>query len=226
MPLNKKSVTAVLFDMDGVIVDSMRHHASCWISVLRDYGLVLDETDILRREGMSGLESVKDIFREKEVPCPGADEIESLMNKKHHLFESGKVGIYPYVRDILAALKSKKILTGLVTGSLGRSVRHVLPGDVRCMFDTLVTADDFINGKPHPEPYLTALVNLGIGREGAIVIENAPMGINSAKSAGLVCYAVRSTLPREHLMGADMIFSDHEELYGFIKDITAESVGP
>jgi beta-phosphoglucomutase-like phosphatase (HAD superfamily) len=72
--------------------------------------------------------------------------------------------------------------------------------------------DEVRHGKPHPEPYLRALKKMRIGSEDAIVIENAPFGIRSAKKAGLACIALETSLCRAYLKSADFIFSSYRDL--------------
>ncbi len=209
---------AVLFDMDGVVVDSMKIHVMAWKTVLSDYRLVLDDLDIFKREGMSGRASVEDIFREKGVPVPADKEFKLLMSRKHEYFENHRPEIYPGITPVLEYLESRHVKTGLVTGSLKRSVDHVLPREMLFSFSAVITADDVENGKPDPEPYLKCLEAVSCGPGEALVVENAPMGILAAKNAGLLCYALETTLSGEYLSGADRIFHDHDDLYRFIRE--------
>ncbi|OHD65742.1 MAG: hypothetical protein A2176_13490 [Spirochaetes bacterium RBG_13_51_14] len=210
-------VHAILFDMDGVIVDSMRSHAGAWKQVLGDYGMVLDDIDILKREGMSGRQSVEDIFIERGRPVPDEDEFRLLLQKKNALFERDRISLFPQVVTMLSWIKKRNKPTALVTGSLRRSVAHVMPGGVLSLFDVLITAEDVTNGKPDPEPYVKACMRLGVEPDRALIIENAPMGIRSAKSAGALCYALETTMPGRLLADADRIFRDHESLFEFLK---------
>ncbi len=214
-----KRVQAILFDMDGVIVDSMKIHADSWKTVLSEYRLTLENIDIFRREGMSGRASVEDIFRERGVPVPDEIEFDRLMLRKHELFESHMPVVYPLIKTMIEYVKSRDVAIGLVTGSLKRSVVHVLPDGILTAFDSIISADDVVNGKPDPEPYLKCLESLNRGRDEALVIENAPMGIRSAKGAGLYCVALETTLPAGYLAGADMVLSDHMELYRYLREI-------
>ena len=208
---------AVLFDMDGVIADSMEHHAESWQTVFREYGVLISKEEIFKREGMSGLDSIIDVIRSKGVPVPDEKEQKKLQKRKLELFEKNRIEIFPHVLDILQFLKSKNVGLGLVTGSLKRSVNFILPREIFQFFDAVVTFDDITSGKPHPEPYLKALVMTGCGPEDALVIENAPLGIESAKSAGIDCFALETTLPSEYLDKADRIFKTHEALFEFLK---------
>jgi beta-phosphoglucomutase len=208
---------ALLFDMDGVVVDSMGCHAAAWKQVLGEHGLVLADIDIFQREGMSGRQSVEDIFTEYGVPFPGDEAYLLLEEKKHSLFERNPITLYPLIRDIIAWAAGESIITALVTGSPRRSVEHMIPSDVLALFDAVITAGDVSRGKPDPEPYVKAMRALQAGEDESLVIENSPMGIRSAKGAGALCYALETTLPARYLAGADRVFRDHAALFGFMK---------
>jgi beta-phosphoglucomutase len=208
---------AILFDMDGVIVDSMRFHAAAWKQVLGEYGVPVNDIDIYLREGMSGRQSVEDIFIEYGRPFPDERAFQELIAKKHVLFESNHIVLFPCVEAILALIKERNMLTGLVTGSLKRSVHHLLDPGVLSKFNVVVTAEDVSKGKPDPEPYALAIEKLGMKPELSLIIENAPMGIRSAKGAGAICYALETTLPARYLKGADKIVRDHLSLLEMLK---------
>ncbi len=211
------TVEAILFDMDGVVVDSMRVHADAWKRVLGEFGLELDDIDILRREGMSGRQSVEDIFLEKERPVPGEIEFNELLAKKHILFEQSRIHLFPFVEEMLEWIGNRGIRSALVTGSLRRSVHHVMPDNVFSSFDAVISAENVVRGKPDPEPYTRALDSLGARPEHSLVIENSPMGIRSARAAGITCFALETTLPRRYLIEANRIFKDHRDLFEFLK---------
>lgn len=204
--------------MDGVIVDSMHWHAESWQRVFHQYGLELSKAEIFKREGMSGLASIVDIIKEKGKIIPSKEELLLLQESKLEIFETGKVAMFPFAEEILEFVHTKKIKIGLVTGSLRRSVEFILPENMLSYFDVIVTVDDILNGKPHPEPYLKAMEELYSIPDETLVIENAPLGIISAKKAGADCYAIETTLDGFHLKGADMIFENHELLLKYLKE--------
>lgn len=210
---------AVLFDMDGVIVDSMDIHAGSWQSVFGEYGILISKEEIFKREGMSGVASIVDVIKDKGFPVPDEREQAALLEKKLEIFEKHTAGIFPEIEEILRFLSSKGLLLGLVTGSLKRSVLHVLPSRLYNIFDVVVTINDIERGKPHPEPYLTAAGRLSCKPEESLVIENAPLGIQSAKSAGMDCFALKTTLPADYLVMADRTFQNHAELHEYLKKI-------
>ncbi|MFH0976440.1 MAG: HAD family phosphatase [Spirochaetota bacterium] len=213
-----KKYEAVLFDMDGVITDSMHWHAESWQKAFHDHGVIISKEDIFIREGMSGLASIIDILKEKHHPVPSGKELESLMQKKLSIFETNGVKLFPYVKEILGLISDIKLKSGLVTGSLRRSVEYMLKDSVLSFFDVIVTVDDITNGKPHPEPYLNAMKQLNVAPDETLVIENAPLGIISAKEAGADCYAIETSLDETYLKDADKVFKNHELLFSFLKD--------
>jgi beta-phosphoglucomutase len=213
-----KKYNTVLFDMDGVIVDSMPWHAESWQRVFREINIEIPKMEIFKREGMSGLASIVDILKAYNHPIPTDDELEKLLLKKLAIFETGKVGIYPYALDIIKLIKHRNLKTGLVTGSLRRSVNYMLKDDLLPCFDVIVAVDEILNGKPHPEPYLTAMAELKSKPEDVLVIENAPLGITSAKKAGADCFALETTLETHFLKDADKIFKTHMSLLRYLED--------
>lgn len=215
-----KKLSAVLFDMDGVVVDSMPHHLDSWKSVFKDFNIDLEDSDIYSREGMTGLDSVKEIFIQKGVGIPSDEHLAALIIKKHTHYENKRIKLFPRIKEILVQLKNDNIPAGLVTGSMRRSVTHSISQDVIKMFCTIVTADDVTKGKPDPEPYTTALKQLGSKLDETLVVENAPLGIESAQKAGLFCVAIATTLPLSSLHKADLILPDHVSLLHYLQEKT------
>ncbi len=215
-----KYYRGILFDMDGVVVDSMRYHADGWQTVFKENcGIELTREDIFKREGMSGLSSIVDIFVEKGIEVPAERELMELREKKLELFEQNEIQLFPEMRSILELLYSNNIGIGLVTGSLRRSVQHVLKDDILKYFEAVITVDDISLGKPHPEPYIYGIEKLGVEKKYVLAIENAPMGIISAKGAGIDCFAIETTLGGDYLNAANIIFKNHRDLYDYFRDL-------
>ena len=118
----------------------------------------------------------------------------------------------PGIYELLTELHKNGHRLALVTGSCLEAAKAVLQNGIENMFDVVVAGEMVANGKPDPEPYLTAISMLGVKKEDCLVIENAPAGITSAKRAGLRCYAVATSLPKTYLKEADKIFKNIEEI--------------
>lgn len=208
----KFRVRSVIFDMDGVITNTMPEHFRTWRSIFLREGIHVSYEDIYKREGQPGLSSVTEIFKEhgKELSHQKA---KAILKKKEVLFKRMvKTRFIPGARSFLKRLHKEQISLALVTGTSRHELNRILPPNVRALFSVIVTGNDVRNGKPHPEPYRRCLKKLKVKSAHAVVIENAPFGIRSAKRAGLHCLALSTSLPPRYLHEADMVFSSVKEL--------------
>jgi len=193
--------------MDGVITNTMPLHFDTWKTVLEEAGVKVNCYDIYAREGEKGIVTVKSML-EREGIAFDDEKVKSILAKKEALFQrKAKPVLIDHAREFIQCLKAKKFKLGLVTGTSRNELKLILPEDIFKLFDMSVTGDEVTDGKPHPEPYLTALEKLGISAKDAVVIENAPYGIKSAKAAGIFTIAVETSLPKKYLKQADIILS-------------------
>lgn len=217
--MNDFSYQAVLFDMDGVVLDSMEQHSAAWLRVMRAAGLSVEREFVLAHEGCLQAEVLEKLLHEQGVvlpPSQGAAEFMlRLLDDQRRLYLdefAHQVTPFPGAAGLLAALAGQGVPTALVTSSRRDQVESCLPGELLRGFAQIVTSDDVGQHKPHPEPYLKASQALGVAAVDCLVVENAPAGIAAARAAGAVCYAVATTLGREHLAQAHAIFDGLDEL--------------
>ncbi|MEW6439444.1 MAG: HAD family phosphatase [bacterium] len=203
---------AFLFDMDGVLTDSMPWHFEAWRRVLVDLGITVSRDAILRREGEKGLFTLRSLLAERGRELPEGVLLE-ILSRKEQIFRSLSFPkLFPGAQELVFDLRAADKRLALVTGTSASEVETNLPRDlVRC-FDVVVTGDRVQKGKPDAEPYRVALQGLGTAREASMVIENAPYGIQSAKAAGLRCVALATSLPARFLEGADHVVQGIHEL--------------
>lgn len=216
--MNNK-IKGVLFDMDGVLVDSMPYHAKAWREVLLEEGIPLTLHDIYSREGMSGNDSVREFYQQYNKPDPEVAVLEEIRRRTLKKFESYSVSLFPGIDKLLKRLVDDGIKLGLVTGSSRFVVDKFIPADILELFSAFVTADKIARCKPFPDPYLKGAELLGLVSENIIAVENAPMGIKSAKSAGLFCIAITTTLDESFLKEADITVKTHQELISYIENL-------
>ena len=205
-----KHLKGVLFDMDGVLVDSMTHHLQSWKELLEYFDISVSDTFIFEHEGAMSLEVIRDVFAIKGFSITD-EEISHIYAWQNARFQEAylhKVDFYPEALSLLTQLNAKGLLIGLVTSSRMNLVEKIWNPEALSLFSTIVTADDVDRYKPHPDPYLKALSRIQREAGDCLVIENAPAGIQAARAAGISCYAVASTLPEEKLTGAQRVFSD------------------
>jgi beta-phosphoglucomutase len=203
---------AIIFDMDGVISDSMPFHARAWKEAFAAIGVNVEDFDVYIREGMKGRETIKGIMKERNLSV-SQEEIEQIYKRKTDSFNKiFEVKLMPGIYELLSRLRNGGYKLGLVTGSRFEMAKTVLRNGLENMFDVVIAGEMVNNGKPDPEPYLKAVSMLGVKKEDCLVIENAPAGITSAKRAGLTCYAVATSLPKTYLKEADKVFKNIKEI--------------
>jgi len=209
---------ALIFDVDGVLVDSMPYHADAWKTVLSEVGVHITRQDIYEIEGSNHVGVIQLMF-EKAGRTPQPHHFDELPPKKREIFfRINKVKVFDDIGKCLNLLK-KRYLLAVVSGADRAIVHSILDRFFPGVFDAVVTGEDVQHGKPSPEPYLKAVGMLNVQKDECIVIENAPMGVESAKRAGLYCIAVPTHVEPDKLKNADMVFEDHTALSRYLADL-------
>ena len=184
-------------------------HAQAWQDALKRFGGRVSRRLIYEWEGESGVVTARTLLRHRDI-VPSRRAVEELLNTKEHRFQqlARHVRMAPSSHQVLRKLSGNNIPIALVTGTSRTEVRRVVPNQILKLFHAVVTGDGVRHGKPHPEPYRTALHRLGVVPRQAIVVENAPYGIQSARRAGAgLVIAITSSLPRRFLHQAHLIIA-------------------
>ena len=198
--------------MDGVITDTMPYHFDAWLAVFLKAGIKVNCYDIYCREGQDGLSSVKEISREHGQRL-SVDQAKELLRQKENLFKRiVRPRFIKGSRQFINRLKERGFKLALVTGTSRHEVKKILPAGLYRIFDVTITSSEITKAKPDPEPFLKAIKLLKIRPSRAVVIENAPFGIEAARRAGLFCIALQTSLPKAYLSQADIIFKSFAEL--------------
>lgn len=207
---------AVIFDMDGVIVDSMPYHFIAWYEALRPWGVRVNCFDIYAKEGEKWEKSLTEFLGRAKI-APTKQRLRAIFLAREKIFRKYfRRFIFSDAEALLQCLHGKGYKLALVTGTHAKEVRKILPERIREMFAVIVTGDAVARGKPYPDPYLKAARSLSLPPAQCVVIENAPFGIESAKRAGMFCIAVTTSLPQEYLKKADIIVSGLEDVNAII----------
>jgi HAD superfamily hydrolase (TIGR01509 family) len=188
----------------------MPAHLLTWQRTLAPLGIEMTADDLYPLEGIPTertAQKLTEMFLGQ--PC-SEEEARRLATAKRAMFrEICNPSFVPGMVPLLHDLRGRGYRLGLVTGSAWSVVDESLaPSGVAKLFDAIVTGDQVSEGKPDPEPYCTAAARLGLPPSECLAIENAPLGIQSAKSAGMACVALETTLPEAKLPLADRVFSD------------------
>lgn len=212
---------AVIFDMDGVLVDSMPDHAEAWKQAFATAGITITRNDIYELEGSNNRQLIDIIFR-RFGRNPKEEDVRELSGKKAEIFSRIQhVKPFDGIKELLGSLAPKYKLA-VVSGSNNRTVHQIIDSFFPNTFQVIISGDDIKESKPSPEPYLKAMERLGTSGEQCLVIENAPLGIRAAKNAGLRCIAIPTYLEKEKLKEADVIVESHRELGKYIHEIEAQ----
>lgn len=211
---------AVLFDMDGVILDSMRFHVAAWRRAMEEFGLSVDENLLYLHEGAIEPDTAVRIFCDNGCTMDEAT-FAAILARQMEIFSTEfrpRVRPYPAAYSLVERLKREGWRLAVVTSSHSRVLQETLPPELAGSMDSIVTGDRVERRKPHPDPYLAAMSSLGVGPAECVVVENAPAGIRAAKAAGAHCVAITTTLPPDCLSEADAVVESHEDILGSIQE--------
>lgn len=206
------NLKAVLFDMDGVLFNSMPNHAESWHKVMKQFGFGLSREEAYMHEGRTGSGTIN-IISQRERGCDATEEeIQAIYQAKTEEFNKcPKAERMPGALEVLTQIKSEGIIPMVVTGSGQKSLLERLNKNFPEIFkaELMVTAFDVKYGKPNPEPYLMALKKGGLKPNEALVIENAPLGVQSGVAAGIFTIAVNTGPLNDQILlneGAHLLF--------------------
>lgn len=187
---------AVLFDMDGVLYNSMPNHAVAWVRALKEFGIHFTPEDSYATEGARGVDTIR-LYAKKQLDKELTEaEAQSIYDVKTRYFhELPTAQIFDGVKDLMKLISDSGLTVGVVTGSGQRPLIDRLLSDFGDYVseDHIVTAYDVKRGKPNPDPYLMGLRKCGnLKPEEGIVVENAPLGVRAGVAAGCFTVAINS----------------------------------
>ena len=197
--------------MDGVLFDSMPNHAYAWSHAMTQFGLEMTAYEAYLHEGRTGSGTINILAQRYWGRDATEEEIERIYAAKSEVFNTlPEPKPMPGAFEALTAAKEIGCKIVLVTGSAQLSLLERLEEHYPGFFreELMVTGFDVKRGKPDPEPYLMGLQKAGISAEEAIVVENAPLGVESAHKAGIFTIAANTDPLEDSLLkdaGADIV---------------------
>ena len=209
---------AVLFDMDGVLYDSMPHHAIAWQRSMASFGIHMTEADAYATEGARGIDTIRNMVLQQKGEVITLERAQEMYDEKTRQFHAlGEAKVMPDVKELMEQMHRQGLSIGVVTGSGQRPLINRLLTDFEEYLDEqhIVTAYDVSRGKPNPDPYLMGMKKAGVEPWQTFVVENAPLGVQAGVAAGAFTIAVNTgPLPNEVLAskGADLLFSKMTDL--------------
>lgn len=209
----------VLFDMDGVLYNSMPNHAVAWQEAMSQFGIRFTADDSYATEGARGVDTIRHYVRMQQGKEITPEEAQRMYDVKTEIFHRMPVAeIFPGVLPLMQKIKDAGITIGVVTGSGQRPLFKRLLNDFDGFLteDHIVTAYDVERGKPNPDPYLMGLRKAGnLQPWQGIVVENAPLGVRAGVAARIFTVGINSgPLPDAALadQGANIVLQRITEL--------------
>jgi beta-phosphoglucomutase family hydrolase len=204
---------AAIFDWDGVILDSSKHHEESWERLAKEEGKILPEGHFLRGFGRRNVEIMRDLLQWSD----DLQEIQRLSLRKEELYrevvEDWGIQSLPGVRTWLERLEQAGVPCVIGSSTEQKNVQLGLRLlGFESFFQTAVTAEHVQRGKPAPDVFLQAAEKVGIDPRRCVVFEDAPSGVAAARAAGMKVVGVTTTHPGGHLEGVDREVARLDEL--------------
>jgi beta-phosphoglucomutase family hydrolase len=215
--LEKNVIAAVLWDMDGVLVDTAPFHYQAWRRLFEGVGKDLGEDEFRSTFGLRN----DDILRSILGDMP-AERLREMGLRKEELFREairGRVTPLPGAVPLLRRLRNAGVKTAVVSSAPRLNVETLLDAlGLADAFDTLVAEEDAERGKPDPQGYLVASERLRVAPQECVVVEDAPGGVEAAKRAGMRCIGLAAGREPDALARADLVVAglDDDAVYSFL----------
>ncbi len=200
---------ACIFDMDGVVADSIPYHVRAWIEFARQHGFKVTKQLVLRHfNGRVNKEILEYLFKQKLPP----EKLRLYISQKESLYQKIYLTHVKPVRGLLKFLRQLKqtdIKTVLATAAPLENVKFILKAtDTEKYFKAVINASDVKLGKPNPEIFLKAAKKMRVNPKSCIVFEDALNGIEAGKRAGMKVVGVATTHPAKDLKRADLVIKN------------------
>ncbi len=223
--INGMQVEAVIFDFDGIIVDTEPLHYKSFQRVLAPLGMEFTWQEYVDTYiGFDDRDAFREAFKTNRKDLQ-VEELHSLISRKASVFQEvilDGVSAYPGVVELIKHLRSKDIPLAICSGALRSDIETILALlNLKSIFEVIISADDVASSKPDPECYQMAFDKLSetrkksIDKLSTIAIEDTPTGITAARRAGLQVCAVSNSYSAEHLTDATFTVSSLECLLDF-----------
>jgi beta-phosphoglucomutase family hydrolase len=207
-----RETKAVIFDMDGVIVNNHDYHTRAWFAFCQKFNITTSKKELLSMFGGTN----KDVLEQMFGRTLERNEIDKLAGEKEELYRElykKEIAETPGLTPFLERVKSTGLQVGLATSAPPSNVEFVLGKlNIGSYFTVIVDDSEIVNGKPHPETYLRAIKKLKLFPENCVVIEDSVRGIKSARAAGTRVIGITTTNSKEELSLAHHIIESFNEL--------------
>ena len=211
----------IIFDFDGVILDSENSHFIAFNEGLKNLNINISEDEYYSKYiSLDDRGVITNVVNDKNISVTN-EEIDMIIKNKNDYFESRLIDnskLFPGVEELIIQLSKNFVLSIGSGANRSEIIKTLKNNNIYDYFEIIVSADEVNNPKPNPETYNRVLdnINIDFNINEIIVIEDSPGGIEAAKSAGLKCIAITNTFDNEELGKADIIVSNYEDILKYL----------
>ena len=201
----------VIFDLDGVIVDTVLLHFKAWKKMFSEYGKDFTFEDYKEKvDGIPRMRGARAILEDLSE-----EELNKAATRKQSYFleflEKEGVTVHQSTIDLAKELKARGVKLSVISSS--KNCRHILErASLVDLFDIIITGNDIKKGKPDPDVFLLASEKLGLNYENCLVVEDAVLGVEAANRANMKCVGIDRYDSPERLSRADIVVKDLSEI--------------
>ena len=205
---------AIIFDMDGVLVDSNPFHFRKWMDFFRAHGIPVDEQELPKIIMGPSNDDILRRFLGNDLTRERLDELCEELEEDFRKEIGPHARAFPGVRRFIEECQAQGVAMGVASAAIAKNVNFLVAAlGLQDYFGALLTANEITHPKPHPEIYLKAAAKLGVNPAACAVFEDSFVGVEAAKRAGMKCVAIASTFSAEdlhHQAHADLIVSSFD----------------
>jgi len=217
--MNKEKTKGIIFDLDGVLLETEYYQWQGWVIPLREFGIELTKEKYFDYAGKNGRQIDKELIKDFNLNIKEGD----LLSKKEPLllkwFSEEKLNYMPYVKEALDFFNNKFKLVLCSGGSREEIILKLKNADLIQYFAIIVAGSDVEKSKPAPDIYLKAQELIGLSKEECLAIEDTQYGLQAAKAAGLNCVAIPNEYSlKQDFSRADMVCKSLQELIEYFNE--------
>jgi beta-phosphoglucomutase len=217
MKFNQHTVKGVIFDLDGVLVDTEYFHWQGWVEVLKPYGKSLSQREYLQYAGKQGDIIEAELIKKLKLPVKKNELLERKKALVLDWITTKPLHLMPFAEEGVQYFLKKNITVACASGSLkDEALLKLQKGGLLPLFPLIISGSDVKRGKPFPDTYLLTAKKMGLNPEDCLAFEDTQYGVASAKLAGMVCIAI----PNEFSQGQD--FSQADGVFSNLQEVIVE----
>src|SRR5574344_638897 len=192
-----KKYKGIIFDLDGTLVDSMPLHIQAWEKTLLDYNIVVNTAWLYAHGGVPSFKIARSLINEFDNLKSISEEQLAKNKNKNYLETINQVKIFPEILNLIKFFKQEGMPMAIGTGTLRTNAEYIVNNtELRNYISVIVSADDVVNHKPHPDTFIEASRRIGVSPNHSLVFEDTPLGIEAAIKGGFNTILVENGIPK------------------------------